>query len=87
MQLVNLMMRLMFHTNYYSQVSRICKAFGNGSSANIKLSKTQLSKIVQLVGFGSLQPMGTLMDPFNIVLKIREKFRGLGLILKNNETN
>ena len=30
------------------QVSKICKAFKNGSSANIKFSKTHLSKIVQL---------------------------------------
>ena len=31
-----------------TQVSRLCKAFANGSSANIKFSKTKLSKIVQL---------------------------------------
>ena len=29
--------------------TKICKAFGNGSSANIKFSKTQLSKIVQTI--------------------------------------
>ena len=29
-----------------TQASRICKAFANGSSANIKYSKTQLSKMV-----------------------------------------
>ena len=34
-----------------TQVSRIGKAFANGSSANINLSKTQLSRIGQLVGF------------------------------------
>ena len=28
-----------------TQVSKLCKAFGNNSSANIKLSKTQLHKI------------------------------------------
>ena len=28
-----------------TQVSRLCQAFANKSSANIKLSKTQLSKI------------------------------------------
>ena len=32
-------------------VSEIRKAFANGSSANIKLSKTHLSKIVQSGGF------------------------------------
>ena len=30
-----------------TQVSEICKAFTNGSSANIKFSKTQLSKMIQ----------------------------------------
>ena len=34
-----------------TQVSKIRKAFATGSSANIKFSKTQLSKIVQLRGF------------------------------------
>ena len=34
-----------------TQVSRLCKTFLNGSAANVKLSKTQLSKTVQLVGF------------------------------------
>ena len=33
-----------------TQVSRLRKAFGNNSSAEIKLSKTHLSKIVQLGG-------------------------------------
>ena len=32
-----------------TQVPKIRKAFGNGLSANIKFSKTQLSKILQLV--------------------------------------
>ena len=33
-----------------TQVSRIHKFFANGSSADIKISKTQLSKMVQLGG-------------------------------------
>ena len=33
-----------------TQVSKICKAFANGSSANIKFSKTYLCKIVQFGG-------------------------------------
>ena len=52
MRLVILMMRLIFRillTN--TQVSRIHKAFPNGSSTNIKYSKTQLSNMVQLGGF------------------------------------
>ena len=34
-----------------TQVSRICKAFANGSSANIKFLKTQFSKMIQSRGF------------------------------------
>ena len=33
------------------QVSRFCKAFANGSSAKIKLSETQLSKMLKLGRF------------------------------------
>ena len=35
----------------FIRVSRLCKAFANNSSNNIELSKTQLSKIVQLEEF------------------------------------
>ena len=35
----------------HMQVSKIHKAFANGSSANTKFSKTQLSKMIQLGGF------------------------------------
>ena len=41
-----------------TQVSKIRKAFGNGSSANIKLVKTQLHKIGQLGG-----SLGRLLGP------------------------
>ena len=34
-----------------TEVSKLCKAFANGSSANIKLSKTQLHKIGQSGAF------------------------------------
>ena len=40
------------------QVANIRKAFPNNSSANIRLSKTQLSKIVQSRGF-----LGRLLRP------------------------
>ena len=33
------------------QVLNLCKAFANNSSADIKLSKTQLSKMIQSAGF------------------------------------
>ena len=41
-----------------TQVSKLPKAFANGSSANIKLSKTQLRKIGQSMGF-----LGRLLGP------------------------
>ena len=34
-----------------AQVSRLCKAFENDSSANISFSKTQLSKMIESGGF------------------------------------
>ena len=34
-----------------TQASRFCKAFANGSSANVRLSKTQLHKILLSGGF------------------------------------
>ena len=40
------------------QVANLCKAFANYLSANIKLSKTQLSKIIQSGGF-----LGRLLGP------------------------
>ena len=44
----NFLLKL-FLTN--TQISRLCKAFANNSSAKIKLSKTQLHKIGKLGGF------------------------------------
>ena len=40
------------------QVSNICKAFANHSSTDIKLSKTQLSKMLRSGGF-----LGRLLGP------------------------
>ena len=53
------MMKLIFHMNYINRrISGIRKAFSNNSSADIKFSKTQLSKIRQSGGF-----LGKLLDP------------------------
>ena len=41
-----------------TQLSKLCKAFANGSSANIKLSKAQLNKTGQSGGF-----LGRLIGP------------------------
>ena len=40
------------------QVANLCKAFANYLSTDIKLSKTQLSKMIQSGGF-----LGILLDP------------------------
>ena len=45
-----------------TQVSRLRKAFANGLSDNMKLSKTQLSKMVQLERFLNL------FNPFQLVI-------------------
>ena len=51
--LVILVMIIIFHINHYTNtnVLRLHKAFANGSSANTKLSKTQLNKVGQSGGF------------------------------------
>ena len=43
-------MRLLFHISYY-QVTNLRKAFVNNSSTTIKLSQTQVCKIIQSGGF------------------------------------
>ena len=51
------MMKIIFRYNIFkllltnTQVSKLRKAFASNSSANIELSKTQLHKIGQSVGF------------------------------------
>ena len=52
------MMRLFNLLLTNTQVSKFCKAFVNNSLVNLKLSKTHLSKIVQLGGF-----LGRLLGP------------------------
>ena len=42
------------------QVTNLCKAFANKSSTDIKLSKTQLSKMIQSGGFLG-RPLGPLL--------------------------
>ena len=41
-----------------TQVANLCKAFANKSSTDIKLSKTQLSKMIQSGGY-----LGRLLGP------------------------
>ena len=62
-----------------TQFSKIRKAFANGSSANIKFSKTQLSKMIQSEGiFGEL----LVAIPQAMFLAGKE---GSGITLANNE--
>ena len=47
-----------------TQVSTVCRAFWNNSSANIRLPKAQLNKVVQLGGFlGPLSGFWLLLNP------------------------
>ena len=55
-----------------TQVSKICKAFSNGSSANIKFSETQFSKIQS----GGLDILN-LMNSADVVYKIANKAKDL----------
>ena len=52
-----------------TQVSKICKAFANGSSANIKFSKTQLSKMIQSGGLAH-NITNTILDRSKMISKI-----------------
>ena len=60
---LNLLSNLMLNSNFPhkllltdTQISKIRKAFANGPSAKINLSKTQLSRTVQLGGFLFVPP-------------------------------
>ena len=56
-----------------TQVSKICKALANGSSANIKFSKSQLCEMIQ--SGGVLIPVG-LFYPLKMIPKAVEKLEG-----------
>ena len=55
-----------------TQLYKVCKAFANGSSANMKLSKTQLHKLRQSGGF-----LGRLLGPL-----LKTGLRLIGNVLK-----
>ena len=60
-----------------AKVSKICKAFVNGSSANIKFSKTQLSKTRQAGrSFGMFNPINTI-NTIKVLSKIPNKTEDL----------
>ena len=68
-----------------TQVSKIREVFANGSSANIKLSKTKLSKMMHLGDFDPIEPLGGLMNPASILLKTVRKLRDSGITLTKEE--
>ena len=47
------------------------------------VNQLKLSKIIQL-GFVPLSIKGSLLNPFGIILKGSEKFRGSGVMLTNS---
>ena len=53
-----------------TQVSRLRKSFANGLSANIKFSKTQLSKMIQSGGSDPFPVMSFLFNPIETLKKI-----------------
>ena len=68
----------------YTQVLRLRKSFANGSSANIKFSKTQLSKMVQL-GVIMQDLFNFPVDPGKIVCDGLNKERDLAKNVQDND--
>ena len=64
-----------------TQVSNIPKTFVNGSSANIKISKTQLSKMIHSGGFSLYEVTGTLIKGLESMPKFIDN--KLKILLKN----
>ena len=58
-----------------TQVSRFCKAFGNGLSANIKLSKTQMSKMVGGCFIPDLFDLLGLFPPLKVIRSIANSYK------------
>ena len=70
------------------KVSNLCKAFANHLSTHIKLSKTQLFKIVQLGGFlGPLLKTGLLLMKNIIKPLAKTVLIPLGLIAEASKTD
>ena len=76
-----------------AQVSRICKGFVNGSSANVKFSETQLYKMVQLGGCiyhlldFAVHPSKIMLHDFNKVGDLPKNVRDINFIKTANQGN
>ena len=58
-----------------TQVPELCKAFANGSTANIKFSKTQLFIMIQSGRYiGMFNPINAI-NPFKVLSKLLIKQR------------
>ena len=66
-----------------TQVLKIRKAFANGLWANIKFSKTQLPKMIQLGGFNILD----LINPAEVACKIANKAKDLSNKVQGRSQN
>ena len=65
------------------QVSKLCKAFANNSSANIKLSKTQISKIVQSGQFLGELDISLAKSVFEAEIKVAKKTEDILKVIKS----
>ena len=64
-----------------TQVSRICKAFANDSSANINFSEPHLSKMIQFGGFNLFSFMlNAAKVQYSEVQNLASKVQVIGLI-------
>ena len=76
-----------------TQVSRICKGFANGSSANVKFSETQLYKMVQLGGCiydlldFAVHPSKIMFHDFNKVGDLPKNVPDINFIKTANQAN
>ena len=60
-----------------TQVSKICKAFANGTLANIKFSKTQLSKMIQSEGFLCKRIEPLLKTGLHLIMYLKPLAKGV----------
>ena len=63
-----------------TQLLKLCKAFTNNSSANIKLSKTQLHKIGQSGGFLG-KPLGPPLKTGLLLMKNKIKLLTISVLI------
>ena len=68
-----------------TQFSKIRKAFANGSPANVKFPKTQLSKMIQLGRILMPSNFTNLINPFMVVQNVIGKMQNLARKVPDNK--